>query len=730
MREDEKDTAGATDSGVTRREFLGTSLTAAAAVALGTVVPTATDSSVAQTAAGTSVGQPLVEIAAIKKATPISPDPVQGVIKILNENKTYLGASKVSPGTTAPQTGQMRYFAGSLPGGPEIWPPKNASPAPGPTIRARVGDTVQITLLNQVDVAPFGDSIDAGETTGSCDVATSVGPTGATNTYPGRPVYDTMPNCFHGSSTANLHFHGTHMSPQVLGDNIFVQLRPSPRAGGRPVVDEAYLKANDFNRIFTDCRGGHGPHTWNDLPARWRRRQQELLTRYDRNATWQGKKGLPPGEQLWPKDSADIRAGRWPQFFVGAYPSCFQVTAWNGQPNSMGQAPGTHWYHAHKHGSTALNLANGLAGAFVIEGDYDDKLKPFYNKEIVVVLQQYAAQVNLERAPGTNTAALVFVNGQYTPVIEMQPNEVQFWRIVNACHSAAVPINGPTGVKWIQTAQDGVQLDPRNYDLGVQIAQKTTPGTWTNATLTSPMKASPWFGNLAPGNRVDMLVQAPPSGGSSFPVTFGSGNTLLLTISVNTTPVADPKTFPPPLPPPPPPPGASQPPPQNAFPPMPLFLADIDPKKVFVRRELHFTTNPGPGRVGAVPPVHMINGRLFEDHIVDQSILLGATEEWTIYNDNVAGTGGPAHPFHIHVNPFQVTEIFNPTAGPKPIQLPEPWVWWDNVALPPGGYVKMLSRFVDFMGMYVAHCHILGHEDRGMMQLLQVISNTTSLGHS
>ena len=511
MLEDAMGAADATGTGVTRREFLGTSLAAGAAVALGAALPAAAESTVMQAQAGTAVGQTLATIAEIAKTT--KDGPVQGVIKVLSENKTYLGASKAAPGATAAQSGQMRYFTGSLPGGPEIWPPKNGSPAPGPTIRARVGDTVQITLLNQVDVAAFGDSLDAGETTGSCDVATTVGPTGAVNTYPGSPPFDTMPNCFHGSSTVNMHYHGTHISPTILGDNVFAQLRPSPRANGRPVVDEAYLRANNFDRIFTNCQAGHPPQTWNDLPERWRRRQQNLLTQYDKSAVWQGKRGLPPDEQLWPKDAADIRAGRWPQFFVGAYPSCFQLPAWNGQPTSMGQSPGTHWYHAHKHGSSALNLANGMAGAFIVEGDYDDKLEPFYNKEVVLVLQQYAAQVNLARAPGANTAALVFVNGQYTPVVEMQPNEVQFWRIINACHSAAVPINGPTGVKWVQTAQDGVQLDPRNYGLALKAAQNT-PGTWTNATLTTPMTAPPWFGNLAPGNRVDMLVQAPAAAGS------------------------------------------------------------------------------------------------------------------------------------------------------------------------------------------------------------------------
>ena len=78
----------------------------------------------------------------------------------------------------------------------------------------------------------------------------------------------------------------------------------------------------------------------------------------------------------------------------------------------MGQAPGTHWYHAHVHGSTALNVANGLAGAFIIEGPYDDALRKFYNdrypnlnpggkepkqslEEKVLVIQQLSTSLDL-----------------------------------------------------------------------------------------------------------------------------------------------------------------------------------------------------------------------------------------------------------------------------------------------------------------------------------------------
>src|SRR5215831_13782162 len=49
----------------------------------------------------------------------------------------------------------------------------------------------------------------------------------------------------------------------------------------------------------------------------------------------------------------------------------------------MGQAPGTHWYHAHKHGSTATNVMEGMAGAFIIEDKYDDDLNAAYGGYIL-----------------------------------------------------------------------------------------------------------------------------------------------------------------------------------------------------------------------------------------------------------------------------------------------------------------------------------------------------------
>jgi FtsP/CotA-like multicopper oxidase with cupredoxin domain len=700
-----------TDSNPTRREFIGKALTVGAGMAVASVLPFGGEVVEAQTGCNVPTGETLVKIGQIAKP-PGATGPVQGVIKILNEKKSYLVGSKAKSGANACETGQMRYLAGSLASGQQVWPlaPQKGLPAPGPTIRARVGDTVEITLMNQVDVNAFARSTDAGvalplDKGNGCDSVTSTGPGGVSaNTYPGSPAFDQMPNCFHGSSTANLHYHGTHISPNTIQDFIFAQLRPSPRVNGKPLFDEAFLKAHNFGKIFTDCQAGHPPQLWTDLPPDWQKAQQKYLMEYDTAAR------LPENEKLWPKDKTDIDAKRWPMYYIGAYPSCFQLPVWNNQPTSMGQSPGTHWYHAHKHGSTALNLANGMAGAFIIEGAYDDALKPFFNQEIVLVLQQYDAVLDLERAPGTNVGEKVYVNGQSQPIISMQPGEVQLWRIVNACHQATVAMNGPQGIKWIQTAQDGVQLHPTNYALGVSIAQQG--GGWTNATLTTPMKAPPWFGNLAPGNRVDMLVQAPSTGGT-FQITYGR-STPLFTVNVSGDSIPNPISFPPP---------------ESSFPQMPLFLNDIKGEPA-VFRNLRFKSNPSAGRdqITNVPPSHTINNRKFEDEHFQQTVQLGNMEEWTLYNDNPGG-GGAAHPFHIHINPFQVV-AFNSTQDVKnEIQLPEPWVWWDDIAIPVGGYIKMRSRFVDFAGAYVLHCHILGHEDRGMMEMVQVVSNVSTLSH-
>jgi FtsP/CotA-like multicopper oxidase with cupredoxin domain len=436
-------------------------------------------------------------------------------------------------------------------------------------------------------------------------------------------------------------------------------------------------------------------------------------------------------------------AGQWPQYLMGAFPNFFQIPDYDkckaaNPPCKAGQAPGTHWYHAHKHGSTSLHIRNGLAGALIIEssqeGGYDHVIRNFYgwgdsygDHEKVFVLQQYDPIQNLERSPRGKAAPVnpgpgsfqTLVNGKLTPTITMQPGEVQLWRFINATQG-----NGPgivkntlfqtAGFTFKQTAMDGVQFSPTNYTnqpfLNAQAPQGGVPGGLV----------------LAAGNRADLLVQAPASTDT---YTFKSGNATLFFVNVAGTPASVPTgVFP------------------TTWATLPAFLNDLPkpgPNDVINQNSpVKFQWEDGRTGQGLLPPTplgfpphFMINGKQFNQtgDLVDQCMPLDGLQDWVLENWTAL-----AHPFHIHINPFQVVRIDTPTGRDQYSQYRpvSDFVWQDVIAIPPAnfsrnadgqitnvtpGRITIRHRFVDFTGTYVLHCHILAHKDRGMMQLVRVV---------
>jgi FtsP/CotA-like multicopper oxidase with cupredoxin domain len=679
-------------------------------------------------------------------------------------------------------------------------------PMPGPTLRARVGNLIQLIFLNQINPSDFGDSIDRGETGrgGGCDESSA-----------GYPGQDKFPDCFHGSSTGNIHFHGTHTNPNTTGDNVFIEVRPSLRENNKPLVTPNRVDGW-FNDFFTRCEQQlsrnvlrEWPMLWSDLPKGWTDDQEDLLKRYDKQLVKDYGTGV---RQLWPVDATQLRQNAWPQYYIGSYPYCFRLPEYTEQtwpppapaapalggagtaeaghegmsmgagatataPQEavsrllMGQSPGTHWYHAHKHGSTAINVANGMTGAFIIEGQYDDDLNAWYGNgwtrtQPVLVINQLGVTPNLLRggAGRIDKGPDFSINGQLKPVIEMRPGEVQMWRMVNTSGRAgAFFLGAPAGFQWRQLAQDGVQFSDPNYK-----------------------RPRPTF-LMAAGNRVDLLIKAPaapcaPAGGCKYNLMVKNevdpqdltanppaAPLTLLTINVSGPPV-DPKSN-----------GANFIPNAPTF---PAFLTDISDAEVKATKKLTFSSS-SPGKGG----MHMIDDKKFDGE-VGEVVLLNTVEEWKVMN----ATYQPpiSHPFHIHINPFQVTEIFSPNdtlPDPKnpaktipkyifdqkarqsakqcylnPLGNPNDWkpceptppnkdnIWWDVFPIPSGiaatdaagqpiinpttkqpvkvpGYFKMRSRFVDYPGFYVLHCHILAHEDRGMMTIVEVTPVRTPYSH-
>jgi FtsP/CotA-like multicopper oxidase with cupredoxin domain len=219
------------------------------------------------------------------------------------------------------------------------------------------------------------------------------------------------------------------------------------------------------------------------------------------------------------------------------------------------------------------------------------------------------------------------------------------------------------------------------------------------------------------------------------------------------------------------------------FNPMPPFLYDIKDNEVKGTKLITFaTTVPDPTATTPIPQSpnnvaqHTIDGKKF-DGDVGVVVGLNQIEEWKVVNESY--NPPIAHPFHIHINPFQIVSIFapngvladgktaryvfsdDPNAPLAPGQCrvapndqktwdtcaepvpPGQRIWWDVFPIPTGktvtggdgkpvnipGYFRMRSRFVDYAGFYVMHCHILAHEDRGMMTVVEVAPLQTPYSH-
>jgi hypothetical protein len=93
-------------------------------------------------------------------------------------------------------------------------------------------------------------------------------------------------------------------------------------------------------------------------------------------------------------------------------------------------------------------------------------------------------------------------------------------------------------------------------------------------------------------------------------------------------------------------------------------------------------------------------------------------------------TKGADHPFHIHQNPFWVLRIEVPDAAGNLVNILDQPRWQDTVWIPRnGGRVIFRARFPDYLGVYVDHCHILLHEDNGMMQAVETVPTANSANY-
>jgi FtsP/CotA-like multicopper oxidase with cupredoxin domain len=354
-------------------------------------------------------------------------------------------------------------------------------------------------------------------------------------------------------------------------------------------------------------------------------------------------------------------------------------------------APGLYWYHPHPHGFTTTQVNGGAAGAIIIEGM--EKLRPEVaglRERLLILRQQFPNSKTWVPGPFEYT-----LNYQPSilppPRITMKPGTKEFWRFVNASTQGFLNLQ----VKYGTTVQklEIIALD------GIPLSKPLFVGSIP----------------LAPASRAEFIVEGPPSGETGTFATLGvttgavgnrNPHQQLAVIEPGPTGGDDLPLMPPLQP-------------QTAKgTAAPQRFADLIHQTPTVHRKLYFSeatigTN-GPTKyyiteAGEKPHIYSMG----EPPAIKTTI--GAVEDWTIEN-----RAQENHAFHIHQIHFLVMEI-------NGVPVNEPYLadtitvpFWSGTGPYPRVKMRMDFRDPDIAGTFVYHCHVLQHEDNGMMAKIEV----------
>jgi len=325
--------------------------------------------------------------------------------------------------------------------------------------------------------------------------------------------------------------------------------------------------------------------------------------------------------------------------------------------------PGMYWYHSHFNRGSARQVNGGIAGAIMIDGMLDPFPELQNLQERILVLRNFPKTITGKVASTMNTGApsIRTVNGQQNPTISMRPGETQLWHLANIAANQyfRVSMKGSTFRVFSRDGNTATQIEEVDELL------------------------------LGPSARVSVLVDGPPPGKHSLmslKATTGPegdtyGRQVLATIESSGTPVQ----------------------PTQVSSPLP-DVQDFREAPIANFRTYAFQDGIDD------PNTFLINGRRFDFRRVDTTVKLGDIEEWTLVNPS-----GELHQFHIHQTDFQVVEV-----NGKPVPFTG---YRDNIWIPVRGSVTVRIPFTNpvILGKFVYHCHILEHEDGGMMQVIQVV---------
>lgn len=401
------------------------------------------------------------------------------------------------------------------------------------------------------------------------------------------------------------------------------------------------------------------------------------------------------------------------------------------------QPSGLFWYHPHRHGSTAVQAVSGMAGGIIIRGPIDEVPEIAAAREFTLALQDIGlfrsaldpsvweynppqnaiwntgsgmvkdGRTGRQWAPppggfSTGDYALRYylVNGEPyfkeehnahtprepvatqlpAPTYSLRPGEVVRFRILNGNSDNLMPIV-VEGHEVHLIALDGVNFP----------APRVLPAP---RKVQRPEDAQLL---LAPGNRAEFLLRASATPGHYRIIQQQQSEQFLHSEQKDIATIV------------------VEGPPRNMDLPTSLPVPTrhyplIRPDEITARREVTLSAL-FPGQANPIVGMDfLINGRLYREDTVDAEWIteVDAIEEWTLRVPDGSHGGNEGHPFHIHVNAFEVISVGSVTLPPGTIQ--------DTVWVPQDKTVVIRTHFRQWTGKSVFHCHILPHEDTGMMR--------------
>ncbi|MGW3230403.1 multicopper oxidase family protein [Kitasatospora sp. NPDC001095] len=331
------------------------------------------------------------------------------------------------------------------------------------------------------------------------------------------------------------------------------------------------------------------------------------------------------------------------------------------------QPGATLWYHDHSHHMEAEHVYRGMHGFYLIEGQGESQYQlPCGEYDVPIAIRDAEIDANGQLVAGDpRNRNVILVNGRQKPYFPVAARKYRI-RLLNNSTLRFLKFNFGS-LPVLQIGSDG-------------------------GLLPAPIDRTGTDFPLAAGERVDLVVDFSQQrvGTQCFLTNQGqfTGNDeveQVLRFDV-TRPAFDFSRVP------------------TALRAMPALAPATVQREV--RLSFDLTGNP----------VGLIDGKPFDENRVDQRIQRGATEIWTIINDDGATKYGPIqHSFHMHMTQFRVLDRDGRPPLPGDVGLK------DTVPLPPGTSVRVQATFADYLGKYMYHCHMLEHSSAGMMAQMEIV---------